>query len=54
MHIEDPEEVYITQAKIVAGSVFDLLSNPEIVQQIKDSFTPAMTYEEYIEYLESK
>ncbi|MBR6957921.1 MAG: hypothetical protein IKH73_05680, partial [Erysipelotrichaceae bacterium] len=54
MRIEDPEEVYITQAKIVAGSVFDLLSNPERVQQIRDSFTPTMTYEEYIEYLEGR
>ena len=34
MAIADPEEVYITQAKIVAGSVHDLLTHPERVQEI--------------------
>ncbi len=54
MAIENPEEVYMTQAKVVAGSVYDLLKDPEKVKEITDSFTPTMTYDEYIAYLNSK
>lgn len=52
MCIVDKNEVYITQAKIVAGIVYDLLEDPKKVQKIKDGFTPKMTYEQYIAYLE--
>ena len=54
LKIENPEEVYITQAKIVAGIVYDLLSNPQRVEKIKESFKPKMTHEEYLNYLNSK
>lgn len=54
MAIEDPEEVYITQAKVIAGAVYDLLKEPNKVEEIKDSFTPTMTYEEYINYLNKR
>ena len=54
MRIADPYEVYILQAKIVAGSIIDLLQHPEKVQEIKDSFQPKMTMDEYIKYLEKR
>ena len=52
MRIADPYEVYITQAKILAGCVIDLLSNPEKVEDIKKNFQAKMTMEDYIKYLE--
>ncbi len=51
LKIDDPEEVYLLQPKIVGTAVLDLLSHPEKTERIISSFTPKMTYEEYIEYL---
>ncbi len=51
LEVADKEEVYITQAKIVAGSIYDLLTNPEKVKAIVDNFKPTMTYDEYLKYL---
>ncbi len=48
------EEVYLTQAELVASIVTDLLEHPEKVEAVKASFQPKMTYEEYIAYLEGK
>ena len=52
MRIADPYEVYITQAKILAGCVIDLLEDPQKVEEIKKSFQVKMTMEDYIKYLE--
>lgn len=51
LKIEDPYEVYILQAKIIAGTVYDLLTQPEKLKKITDSFQPSMTYEKYLAYL---
>ena len=52
--IDDPEEVYIAQPKIVGLTVLDLLAHPEKVRHIAESFTPKMTYGEYIDYLNGR
>ena len=52
MRIADPYEVYITQAKILAGCVIDLLEDPQKVEEIKKNFQAKMTREDYIKYLE--
>lgn len=52
--IDDPQEVYLTQPKVVGMAVLDLLAHPEKVKHITDSFKPKMTYEEYIAYLNGK
>ena len=49
--ISDEDEVYITQAKIIANTVFDLLNDPSIINKIKKEFKPKMTYQQYIDYL---
>jgi len=49
--VTDQEEVYLTQAKLVAMTVYDLLSNPALVENIKKTFKPTMTYAEYLTYL---
>ncbi len=54
LEIKDPYEIYITQAKIIAGTVYDLLTNPEKVKYIVDSFKPSITYDEYIKYLDNQ
>ena len=54
MKIEDPETVYITQAKIVAAAIMDLLQHPETVRAITDEFTPKMTLNQYLDYLNGK
>lgn len=51
LKIADPYEVYITQAKIIAGTVYDLLTEPEKLKKVTDSFKPTMTYDEYLKYL---
>lgn len=51
LEILEPENVYINPAKIVAMSVCDLIENPKLVEKIKESFKPTMTYEEYLAYL---
>lgn len=52
MRVEDPYEVYVLQTKILAGSIIDLLQDPEKVEYIKKNFQPKMTMEDYIKYLE--
>ncbi|MBQ9329252.1 MAG: amidohydrolase [Solobacterium sp.] len=52
--IVNKEQVYVTQARIVADAVETLLSEPDTVARIKDSFQPKMSYEEYIRYLSGK
>lgn len=54
MFIQDEERLYIESAKVTAMTVIDLMSCPEKLQRIKDSFTPAMTKEEYFNYLNNK
>ncbi|MPM82454.1 hypothetical protein SDC9_129515 [bioreactor metagenome] len=49
--VNNPIEVYVEQAKIVAMSVYDLLSNTDHIKQIKAHFKPAMTYDDYLDYL---
>ena len=49
--VTDPEEVYITQPKIIAGTVIDLLEKPELVAQIRTEFQPAMSREDYLKHL---
>lgn len=51
MKIVDKDEVYITQAKVVCGIVYDLLTEPERIAKVKEKFTPKMTYDEYIAHL---
>ena len=51
MAIADKEEVYITQAKVVAMSIYDLLKDHSKVEKIKNGFKAKMTYEEYVAYL---
>ena len=51
MMIADPYLIYITTAKIVANSVMDILNDHSIADDIISSFKPAMTKEEYLEYL---
>ncbi len=51
LKIANPEEIYLTQAKIITMIVFDLLSKPEKVKKIKDEFVPKMTHDEYLAYL---
>ena len=42
---------YFEPAKIVVGTIYDLLTKPELIQKIKAEYKPTLTYEEYIEYL---
>lgn len=42
---------YFEPAKIVVGTVYDLLTKPELIKKIKEEYKPTLTYEEYIEYL---
>lgn len=52
--VADQEEVYLTQAKIIAMTVYDLLSDPKLVDNIKKAFKPIMTYDEYLKYLSNQ
>ena len=52
LKIANPEEIYLTQAKIITMIIFDLLSKPEKVKKIKDEFVPKMTHDEYLAYLD--
>lgn len=49
--ITEPETVYLETAKIVAGSVVDMLEDTSLVDDIKAEFKPSITMEEYKEYL---
>lgn len=49
--ITEPETVYVEPAKIVAGSVVDMLLDPALVDEIKAEFKPSMTMENYKKYL---
>ena len=51
MFIEDEYRLYIESAKVTAMTVIDLLTHPEKVKRVVDSFKPAMTKEEYFAYL---
>ncbi len=51
MFIEDEQRLYIESAKVTAMTVIDLMSHPDKVKRVVDSFKPAMTKEEYFEYL---
>ncbi|MDI9541173.1 MAG: amidohydrolase [Bacillota bacterium] len=51
LQIADPYEVYIVQAKIVAGSVIDLLTDNSLADDIISSFQVKMTYQQYLDYL---
>lgn len=54
MFIQDEERLYIESAKVTAMTVLDLLSDKDKVNRILDSFTPAMSKEEYFNYLNGK
>ncbi|MCR5067686.1 MAG: hypothetical protein K6A14_06470, partial [Erysipelotrichaceae bacterium] len=54
MYIRDAEEVYITQAKVLADTVYDLLADPDKVKKVREGFHPSMTYKQYITYLDGK
>ncbi len=49
--ISDKRRAYYEPADVVCESVLYLLKHPEYVQKIKDAFTPALTKEEYLAYL---
>ena len=51
MYIEDEQRLYIESAKVTAMTVIDLMSNPDKVKRVVESFKPAMTKEEYFKYL---
>ena len=51
MFIEDEQRLYIESAKVTAMTVIDLMSNPDKVKRVVDSFKPSMSKEEYFEYL---
>ncbi len=54
MYIKDRQEVYITQAKVVADTVYDLLTDPQKVRKVVEGFKPRMSFEQYIAYLNGK
>ena len=51
MFIEDEQRLYIESAKVTAMTVIDLMSDPDKVQRVVDSFKPSMSKEDYFEYL---
>ncbi len=51
LEIADPYEVYMIQAQVVADSIYDLLNDENKVKEIIADFKPAMTYQQYIDYL---
>lgn len=54
LFVSDKQEVYLTQAKIISDSVYDFLSNPELVKKVVDNYKPSMTYQQYLDYLNQK
>lgn len=52
--VDDYNEVYMIQPKVVCDSVIDLLENNNLVKDICDSFQPQMDYQQYIDYLDKK
>ena len=50
--VANPEYAYILSAKLLAGTVAELLyHHAEKAKQVKRAYTPAMTHKEYISYL---
>ena len=49
--IVDRKRAYLEPAKIVYDTVNDLLRHEELVQKIKDGFSPKMNKEEYLSYI---
>ena len=49
--IADTTLGYINPAKVVIGTVYDLLTSPKLVENIKANYKPSLTFDEYIEYL---
>jgi metal-dependent amidase/aminoacylase/carboxypeptidase family protein len=47
--VADEELAYVTQAKIVAGTVVDLLADPDAVEAIRAAKAEKKTREEYLE-----
>lgn len=54
MAVADEGRVYLETAKVLAATAYDLIAQPELANQICDEFTPAMTWEEYLDYLSGK
>ncbi len=54
LEIIDPEAVYQETAKIIAGTIVDLFEDPSLIAKIKQEFTPALSKEQYLNYLEAK
>lgn len=52
--VDDEELVYQTTAKILGGTVIDLLTHPNTLNAILENFKPTMTLEEYRKYLSIK
>ncbi len=51
LEVVDTNEVYVEPAKIVAMSVIDLLTDPSLVENIRNHFKPEMTLDEYKKYV---
>jgi amidohydrolase len=52
--VEDPYTAYVLPAKMMALAVYDLLkNNAQKAIEIKESFKPKFTKEEYIQYMDS-
>lgn len=54
LEIADPETVYQETAKIIAGMLVDLFENPALIEKIKQEFTPALSKEQYLNYLDAR
>ena len=52
--VVDEYKAYIEPSKIVVLSVLDLLEDDDTYNDIKNSFKPTLTREEYLEYLKGK
>lgn len=54
LEIADKNRLYIESSKIMASAVYDLLVNPEYLQNISSSYKPLMNKEEYISSITRK
>ena len=50
--VYDYEKAYIEPTKVIAGTVIELLTHPEKVKDIVDSYKPKMNMQEYQQYLD--
>ncbi len=50
----DPYRIYIEPTRIVVATLYDLLSKPELVEDITAHFKPTLTYDQYMDYLNGK